>query len=137
MGKIDKETYDLTFEHLNEQIHKISKELNNGKVKISNLESLLKNALKKLENLNKIWVSGELEVKRAFQKTLFPDGIFYDAKNNQYLTRNINQFVELVTCLSSSCEGIKKEDSQKMLEKSSLVLGNGIEPSLALLRTGF
>ena len=127
MGKIDKETYDLTFEHLNEQIHKISKELNNGKVKISNLESLLKNALKKLENLNKIWVSGELEVKRAFQKTLFPDGIFYDAKNNQYLTRNINQFVELVSCLSSSCEDIKKEDSSNLIEKSSLVPGSRLE----------
>ena len=36
MVKIDKDTYELTFEHLNEQIHKISKELNNGKVKISN-----------------------------------------------------------------------------------------------------
>ena len=41
LGKIDKETYDLTFEHLNEQIVKVNKELNNGKVKISNLESVL------------------------------------------------------------------------------------------------
>ena len=72
--------------------------------------------LKKLENLNKIWISGELEVKRAFQKTLFPEGIFYDAKNNQYLTRNINQFVELVACLSISCEDIKKEDSSNFLK---------------------
>jgi hypothetical protein len=35
-------------------IIKLSNELNNGKVNKSNLESLLKNALKKLENLNKI-----------------------------------------------------------------------------------
>ena len=93
--------------------------------------------LKKLENFNKIWRSGELVVNRAFQKTLFPEGIFYDAKNNQYLTKNINQFVELVACLSSSCEDIKKEDSSNLLEKSSLVLGNGIEPSLPLRGTGF
>lgn len=86
LGKIDKETYELTFEHLNEQIVKVNKELNNGKVKISNLESVLKTALNKLEKLSKIWGSGELEDKRALQKTLFPDGIFYDAKNNQYLT---------------------------------------------------
>ena len=137
LGKIDKETYDLTFEHLNEQIVKVSKELNNGKVKISNLENLIKNALLKLENLSKIWSSSELEDKRALQKTLFPDGIFYDAKNNQYLTRNTNQFIELVACLSSNCEDIKKEDSQSLLEKSSLVLGNGIEPSLPLRATGF
>jgi len=48
LGKIDKETYDLTFEHLNEQIVKVNKELNNGKIKISNLESVLKTALNKL-----------------------------------------------------------------------------------------
>jgi len=127
LGKIDKETYDLTFEHLNEQIVKVNKELNNGKIKISNLESVLKTALNKLEKLSKIWGSGELEDKRALQKNLFPEGIFYDAKNNQYLTRNINQFVELVSCLSSSCEDIKKEDSSNLLEKSSLVPGSRLE----------
>jgi hypothetical protein len=36
---------------------------NNGKVKISNLESVLKTALNKLEKLSKIWGSGELEDK--------------------------------------------------------------------------
>ncbi len=127
LGKIDKETYDLTFEHLNEQIVKVSKELNNGKVKISNLESVLKTALNKLEKLSKIWSSGELEDKRALQKNLFPEGIFYDAKNNQYLTRNTNKFIELVVCLSASCEDIKKEDSQNILEKSSLVPGSRLE----------
>ncbi len=69
LGKIDQETYNLTFEHLNEQLLKTSKELNNGKVKISNLEYVLKTALKKLEKLSKIWSSGELEEKRALQKT--------------------------------------------------------------------
>ena len=126
LGKIDKETYDLTFEHLNEQIVKMSKELNNGKVKISNLESVLKNALNKLEKLTEIWGSGELEEKRALQKTLFPEGIFYDVKNNQYLTRNKNQFIELVNCLSTSCEDIKKEDLCIFSEKSSFVLFEGL-----------
>lgn len=101
--------------------------MNNGKVKISNLESVLKTALNKLEKLSKIWGSGELEDKRTLQKTLFPDGIFYDAKNYQYLTRNTNKFIELVACLSMNCEDIKKEDSQKMLEKSSLVPGSRLE----------
>jgi hypothetical protein len=125
LGKIDKETYDLTFDYLNEQFVKVSKELNSGKIKISNLESVLKTALNKLEKLSRIWGSSELEDKRALQKNLFPEGIFYDAKNNQYLTRNKNKFIELVICLSMSCEGIKKEDSQKMLEKSSLVPEGG------------
>jgi len=67
-----------------------------------------------------------LEEKRALQKTLFPEGIFYDVKNNQYLTRNKNQFIELVNCLSTSCEDIKKEDLCIFPEKSSLVLFEGL-----------
>lgn len=63
--------YDLTFEHLNKQIHKISKELNNGKVKISNLESVFKTTLNKLEKISKIFGSSELEDKRALQKRCF------------------------------------------------------------------
>ena len=110
-----------------ELLLKIAKELNNGKVKISNLESVLKNALNKLEKLTEIWGSGELEEKRALQKTLFPEGIFYDVKNNQYLTRNKNQFIELVNCLSTSCEDIKKEDLCIFSEKSSLVSGSRLE----------
>ena len=113
----------------NEQIINVSKELNNGKVQISNLESVLRTALNKLEKLSKIWGSSELEDKRALQKNLFPDGIFYDAKNNRYLTRSKNKFIDLVVCLSMSCKDIKKEDSQSLLEKSSLVPRTGIEPA--------
>jgi hypothetical protein len=132
LGKIDKEIYELTLEHLNGQLVEIGKEMNNGKVKISNLDSLLKNAMSKLENISKIWASGELEEKRALQKILFPEGIFYDAKNNQYLTRNTNKFIELVACLSMNCEGIKKEDYQNLIEKSSLVPESRLElPSAA------
>ena len=137
LGKIDKDIYDLTMEHLNGQLVEVSKEMNNGKVKISNLDKLLKSAMEKLQNLSKIWGSSELEEKRVFQKTLFPEGVYYDAKNNQYLTRTTNQFIELVSCLSSRCEDIKKEDSSLKNEKSSLVLGNGIEPSLPFRATGF
>ena len=75
LGKIDLETYQLTYEHLNVQIIKISKEMNNGKVKIFNLGNLLKNALGKLENISKIWVSAALEEKKVLQKTFFPEGI--------------------------------------------------------------
>lgn len=86
-------------EHLNDQIRKISKELSNGEVKISNLDKLLENSLKKLGNISKIWVSSELEEKRMLHKTLFPDGIYYDVENNQYLTKNTNKFIKLIDCI--------------------------------------
>ena len=128
LGKIDQETYEITYEHLNEQIQKISKEVNTAKVKISNLEELLKKALKKLENISKIWGCSDLEEKRILQKTMFPEGIFFDAENHIYRTRNPNQFIEAISLLSMSYEPNKKADSQNKFEKSAIVERTGIEP---------
>jgi len=71
LGKIDDETYELTSEHLNEQISKISKELNSSDMKISNLDKLLESSLKKLANISRIWVSSEFEEKKILQKHYF------------------------------------------------------------------
>ena len=99
LGQIDKETYDLTFEHLSNQLLAIGKELNSGKPTISNLEELLEKSLQKLENLSKIWLDSTLDEKRRLHKTMFPDGIFFDPKNHQYLTRKMNSYVELVSSI--------------------------------------
>lgn len=102
----------------------INKELNNGKKTISNLEELLEKSLEKLENISKIWASGNLEEKRRLHKTLFLEGIYYAPKNHKYLTSKMNSYVELVTSLSTSCEGKKIGLSNINLEKSCPVAGS-------------
>ncbi len=118
LGQIDKETYEITLAHLNQQFLEINKELNNGKVKISNLENLIKISLEKLENISKIWASSDLDEKRQMNKTLFPEGIFYDAQNHQYLTRKTNKFVELVSSISNIYDENKKRSPQYFIENS-------------------
>lgn len=85
------------------------------------------NCLKNLENISEIWVYESLE-KRRLHKTLFSEGIFFDAENYQYLTRKINSYVELVNRLSMSCEGKKIGLSNNNIEKSYSVAGSGVEP---------
>ena len=88
LGEIDRETYDLTFSHLSEQMAAISKEIASTLTpKISSLDKLISNALKKLDNLHEVWHLNNLETKRRVQKRLFPDGVLYDVKNHQYLTK--------------------------------------------------
>lgn len=123
LGNIDKETFELTNQHLLEQRLEINKELNNGKVTISNLENLLSKALTKLANLNVVWTSTDLEGKRAMHKIMFPEGIFYDAQNHQYLTRKTNQFVALVSSLIPCYEQNKNRKFQNFIEKSGPVSG--------------
>ena len=127
LGQIDKETYDLTHQHLSEKLLEINKELNNGKLTISNLENLLSKSLEKLENLSKIWGSSDLEEKRVMHKTLFPEGIFFNAQKHEYLTRKTNQFIELVASISSGYEENKKRSLQNNIENSYPVSGSRLE----------
>ena len=113
---------------MGEQISQINKELNNGKVKISNLDNLLKKSLSKLVNISKIWGSSELAEKRALHKSIFPGGIYYDAQNHEYLTRETNKFIELVSCISTSLEQKESGIPQENIEKSRSVAGSGVEP---------
>ena len=94
----------------------IDKEMHNGNEKISNLEKLISVSLKNLTKLSTVWTSSKLAAKRILQRTLFPEGIFYNREKHQDLTRNVNRFVELVSSISNSCEENKKRNSQKNLK---------------------
>lgn len=129
LGEINKETYDLTFDHLNSRIQAINGELNNLTPHISNLEKLISYAVRKLENLSEIWVSSDLENKRRMHKTLFPDGVYYDVKNHEYLTKQVNSFLHLTNYLSNSYSENKNRTSHLDNEKSCLAPPAGLEPA--------
>ena len=94
--------------------------MNNGELTISNLEELLKKSLERLENLSDMCVGSNLEVKRRMHKTLFLEGIFYDPKNHQYLTRNMNRYVELVSSISTTCVDKKTGPLNQMIKSPVL-----------------
>ncbi len=62
-----------------------------------------------------------LDDKRALCNLLFPGGIYYDAKNHQYLTREVNEYLSLINSLSNGYDEIKKETYQQNIEKSPFV----------------
>ena len=128
LNQIDKETYEITLEHLSDQVLEINKELNSGNGKISNLEKMISQSLQKFTKLTTVWASSDIEGKRILHKSLFPDRIFYNSQNHQYLTRKMNRYVELVSSISNSCKENKKGSSQNFLENSHSVARSGVEP---------
>lgn len=128
MGDIDKETYELTSEHLSQQMQNIQQELNTLAPKISNLEKMLNNALEKLQDLRLVWSSSDLENKRRLQMMLFPDGVYYNAKNHQYLTEKVNEFVRVSADLARVSPEKEKGNFQDLLENSLSVARKGVEP---------
>ncbi len=129
LGDIDKETFDLTASHLNKQISETAKELNTLAPKISNLEKLISSALEKISKLALVWSSSNLEMRRRIQKTLFPDGISYDVKNHQYLTKRTNSFLYLTNYLSRQFEGVGIKKSRRNDGMSIEAPPAGLEPA--------
>lgn len=128
MGDIDKETHDLTRDHITEQIANLNKELNRMAPKISNLEKLISSAVEKASKLSTEWGLSNLEEKRRMQKVLFPDGIYYDVKKHQYLTKDVNEFLVLTSLYSKEFGANKKWDLQNNIEGPCSVAETGIEP---------
>lgn len=128
LQEIDKETYDLTVEHLNGKMQVIRKELDNETVQVSNIEDLLTQSFYKLENLALVWTSSDLEGKRRIQRTVFPDGILYDAKNHKCLTEKLNEFVRVSVDLARVPSENEKANFQDFLENSLSVARKGVEP---------
>lgn len=129
LGDIDRETYDLTFNHLSDQIRNVTKEMTNLSPSISNLEKLLSSALQKLTKLSQVWALSNLEVKRRIQKTLFPEGVFYDVKKHEYLTKRTNSFLYLTNYLSRSFEGEGIKKSRHLDGMSIEAPPAGLEPA--------
>ena len=68
---------------------------------LSNLEKALDIALKKAPKLSSMWTNGNLAEKRKIQKMVFPDGIEYDRKNNEYRTFRVNSFFSYIPLISA------------------------------------
>ncbi|CAN5460791.1 recombinase family protein [soil metagenome] len=127
LDQIDQETFDLTQEYLHGEIAQINKEIESEIPKISNLEKLLAESLKKLTKLNVVWSSANLEDKRIFQKILFPNGILFDAEKHEYLTSNPNKFIQLIDSLSTEYASNKNATFPIFQEKSRSVSGSRLE----------
>ncbi len=66
--------------------------------------------------------------KQIFQNTLFPSGLVYDSKIDNYRTPIVNSVIGYISDLARGLEGNKNRTSQNFSEKSGSVPGIGLEP---------
>lgn len=127
-GKLSKELYDKFSDKLLDEILVIQEELGKCSKKISNQKNKIKNVFSLLQNISKIWVSVPLETKKRLQKLIFPSGLVLDTEKREYLTKNYNNFFELIRRVSRDLELKENGLFSKKTEKSVLVAGIGLEP---------
>ena len=98
-----------------------------GIFQLSNPEKLVVNAVENLSNLLVMWDKQDLLGQKIIIKSLYPKGIFVDAKNMLYRTQNKNVFIEYIQDITGDYGQTKKRNSEPKFNYSALVARSRIE----------
>lgn len=130
LEEIDKELYVKFRSKFIAEKEEIQKNIQKDGLKKSNLDVFIEKALHIASNLSDLWDSSTFEGRQKLQFLLFPEGIYYDKKNDQCRTDRVNSIFYTIATITSSYEGNKKgEDKPKFILPPSVVR-RGIEPLL-------
>jgi site-specific DNA recombinase len=127
-GEINAEIYSKFSEPLKKEKGEISEAILEYDFELSNHKELIDYSLRLSSNAASIWQSGDYFHKQRFQRLIFPSGIYYDARNDEYRTFHINVIFMLNAHISRALEEQKKRDFSDLTEKSPLVRVKGLEP---------
>ena len=131
LGDLDKALFEKYTARFKEEMTQINFELQKVGIKLSNLDKYIDFTLKIASKLNKLWVSGNYQMKQKLQYLMFPDGISFNKKEDIYRTDKINA---VFSCMSSLVRVVEKAKSGQIGIKpylSALVAGTGVEPVFA------
>ena len=77
---------------------------------LSNLGSYVSFALNLSSNLQKTWELSDNKDRERIQYMLFPEGIYYDRKNDNYRTERVNIIFDLINSITGN--GSEEERGQ-------------------------
>lgn len=128
-GEVQIDVYKQFSNELTEQKEAILQEIEKLNENLSNPKHLIKFACDLSCNLSKTWELGDIYQKIQFQNMLFPEGLAYDAQNNDYRTPTINTVISNIADLSKALEHKKSRNFGKTNQNSGFVPGAGVEPA--------
>lgn len=94
----------------------------------SNLENYIDRSLEYVLELPSVWASSNYVEKRKLQMRVFPDGFFYNKKNDQPRTTKMNSIFQLIASIKGNSEQNKTGTSEVIFRNSGWVARTGIEP---------
>lgn len=124
---IDPEIYKELSAEFVVKIDAIKRKIENASQKISNLDNYIDISTEIAQNLNKYWLSEDLETSIRLQELVFPDGLVIDSEKRQYLTPKTNQVFASNAVMTMVSEGVKKNDTDKKSMSSCGVARSRLE----------
>ena len=129
LGEIDQTLYTKFRDKFRANIHQIELELDNSQNQLSNLEKAVDKCINLSLELPSLWRKSNFGRKQRIQNLLFPEGIQYNRKKDDYRTSKINLLFSAIPYLTGLVEGYKKGDSNFSAKIPTWVVPLGIEPS--------
>lgn len=127
-GEISIEIYNKFSAKILDEKKKLTDELDGVAKELSNSEEVFHFACKLTSKLATAWEHADYYEKQNMQKWLFPEGVWYDAKNECYRTPKLNPFVKRIADAARVLEEKKSGSFNFFIESSRSVARTGIEP---------
>ena len=112
MGEIDRDIYNATSEHLNDQLTKIHKALQEAERDLSNEKKYIDDVIAMSCKLGTLWQEGDFRTRQKLQNLVYPDGILFDKHLGCYRTENENEVFRIFRSISTSYI-VEKEKAAK------------------------
>ena len=128
IGEIDQAMFHKYKEKFRSNIHQIESELDISQKQLSNLEKSVVKCLELALDLPSVWRNSNFGRKQRIQNLLFPEGIHYNKKKDDYRTTKINLLFSSIPYLTGLVERYKNGDLSFFAEIPTLVVPPGLEP---------
>ncbi len=135
LGKISEEMYEEFIPQYKEQVKGIEKELEKISQDSSNLEKDLQTTLEGAANLVSTWKILDYIERQRLQYLIFPKGMFYDRKNDEVRTDEVNSIFTHIAYLNKVSGQNETGQSNNQVDLSDQVGQTGFEPATPTSRT--
>lgn len=128
--EINKELFEKFNQKLKAEKREIENQLEKSPFKKSNLSQFIDQSLKIVSNLHDMWVLGDYNSRQGLQYLVFPEGIYYNKKNDECRTERLNYIFDLIRNISEDYNKKERGQLNELIQLSPLVVRRGIEPLL-------
>ena len=130
MEEIDREMYQKFASKYKQEKKQIGDNLEKLDAKSSNLEEFIDFTIKISSKLDSYWSNLDFKTKQRLQYLLFPEGIYFDKKNQAVRTERVNEVFNTISSISEELQQEKKGQTNTTINLSLSVERAGFEPAI-------
>ena len=125
-GGVGDDTFDRINKRYNEKLRELRYELAETESRKESLAPYISGAINVVENIKKMFVQGDYEMKQSILSSIFPEKLILS--KDECRTTKLNSVVELLTRFNKACEKLGNKKADISVGLSTLAPPQGLEP---------